>query len=37
MVDVATPRALNLYKEFAEKISAVYCEIMWTMLVVYVT
>jgi len=36
VVDVVTPHALNVYKEFAEKIAAVCCEIMWTMLLVCV-
>jgi hypothetical protein len=36
VVDVVKPYALNVYKEFAEKITAVCCEIMWTMLLVCV-
>jgi hypothetical protein len=37
VVDVVTPCALNVYKAFTEKITTVCCEIMWTMLLVYVT
>ena len=37
MVEVVTPHALNVCKEFAEKITAVCCEIMWPMLLVHVT